>query len=249
MSRSFARWLSVVKDGLVQLLYPNTCWICGRLFPDNQAGLCAACERLLITEPYAACPRCASSVGPHTSGAEGCNHCRDLALPYDGALRLGPYEGLLREVVLRLKNSRAEDLAEVIGRVWARQVTPRLRGWSPQAVVPVPLHWTRRYWERGFNQSEVLARSLAKSLQIPCYPYCLRRLRRTPRQTFQATAAARRENVRGAFKARSQYDLTGKTVLLVDDVLTTGATAAEAARALKTLRPARIVVVVLAHGQ
>jgi ComF family protein len=127
-------------------------------------------------------------------------------------------------------------------------LAPRLRDIYPQAVVPVPLHWTRRYWERGFNQSEILARCLGKSLQIPCYPYCIRRLRRTPRQTYQATAAARRDNVRGAFQARSQYNLAGKAVLLVDDVLTTGATANEAARALQVLKPSRIVVAVLAHG-
>jgi ComF family protein len=163
-------------------------------------------------------------------------------------MRLGPYEGLLREVILRLKGRRGENLAEVIGRVWARHMTPRLRDLSPQAVVPVPLHWTRRYWERGFNQSEILARCLARSLQIPCLPHCIRRLRRTPRQTYQTSAAARRENVRGAFAPRSHHDVAGKTVLLVDDVLTTGATANEAARALASLKPARIVVVVLARG-
>jgi ComF family protein len=155
----------------------------------------------------------------------------------------------LREVILRLKNSREENLAEIIGGVWARHMTLRLRELAPQAVVPVPLHWTRRYWERGFNQSEILARCLAKNLQIPCYPYCIRRLRRTPRQTYQTNAAARRANVRGAFQARSHYDLAGKTVLLVDDVLTTGATANEVARAMATLKPARIVVAVLAHGK
>ena len=162
---------------------------------------------------------------------------------------MGPYQELLRDVILRLKNSRHETLAEIIGNLWAYHLAPRLRDLSPQVVVPVPLHWTRRYWERGFNQSEILARCLAKSLQIPCYPHCLRRLRRTPRQTQQETPAARYENVRGAFKARSRYSLTGKSVLLVDDVLTTGATANEAARALRVLKPARIMVVVLAHGK
>src|SRR5437588_1170997 len=197
MSFPLARWLSLVRDGLVQLLYPNTCWICGRLFPDCQARVCPGCENLLITDPFDSCPRCSGSIGPHALSSEGCIHCRDEALPYERAFRLGPYEGLLREVVLRLKNSREENLAEIIGGVWARHVTPRLRELAPQAVVPVPLHWTRRYWERGFNQSEVLARCLAKSLHIPCYPYRVRRLRRTPRQTYQASAAARRANVRG----------------------------------------------------
>jgi len=160
---------------------------------------------------------------------------------------MGPYEGLLRSVILRLKNSREENLAEVIGTVWSRTMLPRLQRLSPQAIVPVPLHWTRRYWERGFNQSEILAKCLAKSLHIPCYPRCVRRLRRTPRQTYQ-TGADRRGNVRGAFQIRPGYPLAGKHLLLVDDVLTTGATAHEVALALRQFKPAAITVVVLAHG-
>jgi ComF family protein len=248
MSRPPGRWLSVFRDGLIQLLYPSTCWVCGRLFPDNQACLCFTCEQQITTDQQSACPRCANPVGAHVPLADGCVRCRDERLAYDRALRLGPYEGLLREVIIRLKNSRDESLAEIIGGLLARHMRPRLRDLSPEAVVPVPLHWTRRYWERGFNQSEILARCLARSLQIPCFPHCIRRLRRTPRQTYQTNAAARRENVRGAFQARPGYDLAGKSVLLVDDVLTTGATANEAARALAPLKPARIVVVVLARG-
>jgi ComF family protein len=248
MSMPFANWLATFKDGLIQLLYPNSCWVCGDFFDAGQARLCPTCEHRLITDPREACPRCGSSVGPHVPLADGCSQCRDLTLAYDRVLRLGPYENLLREVIIRLKNSREESLAQVIGGVWARLLLLRLKELSPQAVVPVPLHWTRRYWERGFNQSEILARCLARSLRIPCYPKCVRRLRRTPRQTYQLSVAARRENVRGAFRARAGYDLAGKTVLVVDDVVTTGATVNEVARALKVLKPARIVVAVLAHG-
>lgn len=243
------RWLSLLKDGLLQLLYPKTCWVCGRFLQEMAGPLCPECEHTITTDPHATCPRCSSSVGPFVNLDEGCSHCRGEKFAYDRALRLGPYEGLLREVILRLKNSREESLAEVIGGVWANHLAPRLRELSPQAVVPVPLHWTRRYWERGFNQSEILARCLAKTLQIPCYPHCVRRVRRTPRQTQKESPAARRDNVRGAFQARARHDLAGKTVLLVDDVLTTGATANEVARTMRVLKPARIIVVVLAHGK
>lgn len=242
------RWLSILKTGLLELLYPNTCWVCGRFLADGQASVCVACEHLLTTDSAPTCRRCSSSIGPFVND-EDCARCRGQHFAFDAAIRLGPYEGLLREVILRLKNSREENLAEVIGTMWARHVAPRLSDLHAQVVVPVPLHWTRRYWERGFNQSEILARCLARHLQIPCYPHCVRRLRRTPRQTHQLTATARRDNVHGAFRARPQYNLTGQTVLLVDDVLTTGATANEAARALRILKPGRIVVVVLAHGK
>jgi ComF family protein len=242
-------WLTTLKDGLVELFYPNTCWVCNRFIPECKESACPQCFAALTSDPGSACPRCASSVGPFVDLADGCARCRLENYVFEGALRMGPYEGLLRDMVLRLKNSRTETLAEIIGNLWAEQLAPRLQALAPQVVVPVPLHWTRRYWERGFNQSEILARCLARRLQIYCDPYCLRRLRRTPRQTQQSSPTARRDNVRGAFRARPGHALKDKTVLLVDDVLTTGATANEAARALKVLQPSRIIVAVLAHSK
>jgi ComF family protein len=162
-------------------------------------------------------------------------------------MRLGPYEGLLREVILRLKHSAGEGLAESVGRLWAIHSQSRFRELRPDFIVPVPLHWWRR-WQRGYNQSETLARAVAAALRIPFRKSWLRRIRNTPRQVDQ-TATDRRTNVRGAFRSRLRPEARGKTILLVDDVLTTGTTASEAARALRAAGAARIVVAVLAHSQ
>ena len=113
--------------------------------------------------------------------------------------------------------------------------------------MPVPLHWWRR-WSRGFNQSELLAQAVARRLEIPCRPRWLRRIRHTPYQVGQ-TAAGRRDNVKNAFAARSRPELKGQAVLLIDDVLTTGSTASEAAKALKKAGAAKVWVAVLAHGK
>ena len=161
---------------------------------------------------------------------------------------MAPYEGLLRDVIVRTKQWTGEDLAEVIGGVWAKQMAPRLVALSPDVVIPVPLHWTRR-WRRGFNSCDILASCLAQELAIPCWTHVLWRSRATPQQTDQPSATARRENVKQAFKARSGVDLSDKTVLLVDDVLTTGATANAAARALRSRKPKAIHVVAMAHGR
>jgi predicted amidophosphoribosyltransferase len=110
-----------------------------------------------------------------------------------------------------------------------------------------PLHWWR-HWQRGHNQSEALARALARRLGVPCRPRWLRRVRHTPRQT-QQPPSARADNVRGAFRARRGAPLAGTTVLLVDDVLTTGSTASEAARALRAAGAGRVVVAVLGRAQ
>jgi ComF family protein len=240
--------LKQLLNGLLQLVYPNTCWVCSTLMPPEAELVCASCTQQLFHDPHPTCPRCSSSVGPHTSTDDGCPTCRAHSFGFQQALRLGPYDGALREVILRLKSRTGEELAEVMGTLWARRAASRLLPLGIDVVIPIPLHWTRRWW-RGFNQSEVLARALAAELRLRCEPSWLRRARRTPQQTAQESPTARRENVHNAFTARPSAVVRDKTILLIDDVLTTGATASEAARALRHLEPRRIIVAVLGHGQ
>ena len=234
-------------DGLLQLVYPNICWICQQRQAEPRDGVCAGCELALSHDPFPTCPRCCSTVGPYVNLSQGCANCKDESYAFDQAVRLGPYDNLLRTTILLMKTPGGADLTEVVGALWARHAATRLSDTHLDAVVPVPLHWTRR-WRRGFNQSEVLARALAKELGVRCHPSWLRRTHRTAPQTRQ-TPAQRRSNVHNAFQARPGLNLADQAVLLVDDVLTTGATAHEAARALRQARPARILVAVLAHGR
>jgi ComF family protein len=234
-------------QGLLQLIYPRLCWVCQHLQPANELPLCPACVSILGNDPHFTCPRCSSTVGPHIVLSQGCPNCRDSKLHFDRAFRWGPYDGLLREVVLRMKQRQGEGLAEVVGAFWARQLAPQLIPLQPDVVLPVPLHWLN-HWQRGFNQSAVLAQALATEIKIPCQTHWVRRVRRTPKQSLQK-GLARWENVRQAFAVRPGVNVTGKTILLVDDVLTTGATASETARVLRPLHPRLIVVVVLAHGR
>ncbi len=232
--------------GLLHLVYPALCHFCGRSLAD--AGpFCEVCRNALLADPVPACPRCAATVGPFAATDGRCTHCRDESLPFDAAVRLGSYDGLLHEAVLRLKHHSGEGLAELLGELWADHAGPALRAFRADAIVPVPLHWRRR-WRRGYNQSEALAHGLATRLRLPLRPSWLHRIRATPIQPSQ-TLAGRRENVRGAFAA-TKVLVAGKTVLLVDDVMTTGATASEAARALRAAGVGRVVAAVLAraHG-
>jgi ComF family protein len=232
--------------GLLHLVYPAACWGCQRfLRPEEAASFCLPCRLALTGDRAPTCPRCAGTVGPFVNLDGGCLKCRREPLAFAAAFRLGPYEGLLRDIILRLKHAGSDGLAEAVGGLWAEHAADRLRSAGPQVVVPVPLHWMRR-WQRGYNQSETLAQALASHLHLPCKPGWLRRIRRTAKQTAQAPAE-RRTNVRGAFRARPGTVLKNRTVLLVDDVLTTGSTASEAARALRAAGAARVVVAVLAH--
>ena len=115
-----------------------------------------------------------------------------------------------------------------------------------ELVVPLPRHWWRRL-ERGYNQSTALARGLTDRLGLPSPVSCLRRIRHTATQT-RLSATARHANVRGAFRAALPHHLQGKAVLLVDDVMTTGSTASEAARALRDAGAGSVIVAVLARA-
>jgi len=236
-----------LTQGVLQLLYANVCWGCGASLRPDQKHFCDTCRHTLTTDPLPSCPRCSSTVGPFSDIGDGCHACRGQSFAFDRTLRLGPYEGALRELVLKMKHHSGEVLAELLGELWAEQLAPRLHGTAIDAVVPIPLHWWRRLG-RGYNQSATLARALSHRLRVPLHTGWLWRSRNTPRQTYQMSPEARRANVRGAFRLGSGVDARGKTVLLVDDVMTTGATASEAARPLRSAGTAQLIVAVLAHG-
>jgi ComF family protein len=236
-----------VLNGIAQLLYPPTCWTCSLLMAEQNAPLCPQCLPRLTVDPFPTCPRCSSTVGPHLVLDDGCTSCASESFAFDSAYRMAPYDGLLRDAILRMKGWTGEELAEAIAPLWARQLAPRLRPLQPEYVVPIPLHWRRR-WVRGFNIAEILSSALAAELGAAAHFGMLRRVRATATQTAQSSSAARKANVKNAFAVRANVDCQGKSLILVDDVLTTGATVNEAARALRTFKPRSIHVAVLAHG-
>jgi ComF family protein len=233
--------------GLLHLLYPGVCNACDRPLSPDETDFCPSCQAVVTNDPHPTCPRCAGTVGPFVNLDGGCTACRGVSFQFESVQRLGPYDGPLRELILRMKHASGEGLAETLGLLWADHAGQRLRAAGATVVIPVPLHWRRR-WARGYNQSEAVANVLAARLRLPCRPRWLRRVRNTPQQTRQ-TPSARSENVRGAFVARPGAPLGGRTVLLVDDVMTTGSTASEAARALRAGGASRVVVAVLARAQ
>jgi ComF family protein len=234
-----------VARGLRQLIYPAVCASCGNPLPDDQGCFCLSCRQALTWEPSRTCPWCASPVGEFAQLDGGCVRCRKEDFRFDSAFRLGPYDGALRDAILRIKFGRDETLGEALGRLWAEHCEQRFKAINADVVIPIPLHWRRR-WRRGFNQAALVAEPVADRLGLPCRSKWLRRPRHTEPQS-QQSPTARRENLRGAFRISSHADLRGKTILLIDDVLTTGTTASEAAATLKTGGASRVAVAVLAH--
>ena len=152
------------------------------------------------------------------------------------------YDDISRGLVLRLKYGRKVALA----RTMARYMAPLL-GAAPEdsILVPVPLH-RGRLWQRGFNQSLLIARELSRATGLRLEPRALSRVKRTP-PLKGLTVVQRRRTVAGAFKVLETADLKGRTVVLVDDVLTTGSTADACAKALERAGAARVELVAWAR--
>ena len=147
------------------------------------------------------------------------------------------YGDLSRSLAIHLKYGRKVAIA----RTMARYMAPLVGEGEGRLLVPVPLHRTR-LWRRGFNQSSLVASAISRTLGIASNPLALRRVRPTP-PLKGMSLLQRRKTVAGAFQVRNKRVIAGKTVILVDDVLTTGSTAEACARALKRAGAARVELI------
>lgn len=192
---------------------------------------------------------CTSCRTPFLNGfpldSEGrCGLCRSGLRGFDAAYCYGAYEGVLREMIHLYKYGRVQTLAGPLAD-FAMAAFPRDERFD--AIVPVPLHWRRR-WQRGFNQSELLARAVARRTGIPVLAALLR-VRPTSVQAGLSNTR-RRQNVASAFRCRRRLagrGLQGRRILLIDDVMTTGSTAAACAMALKRGGAARVALLTVAR--
>ena len=231
---------------LRQLILPAHCAACGAPAPaEGRMPLCERCgKELARVIECGHCPRCGRNAGPYTSGPEGCLFCRHYPIRHDATVRLGPYEFPLKTLILRVKYEGRVEVAPVLGRLLAERVA--LASWADRVdlVVPVPLHWGRRF-DRGFNQSEILARAVA-SVVPGRLARRLTRIRPTPHQA-RLSAKERQRNVRGAFRVRWwPRDVAGRRVLLVDDVMTSGTTIAECTKVLRKAGAAEVYAALVA---
>ena len=206
-----------------------------------EGGLCSICGERLVS-PFAF---------RDTQGEPRCGLCRRLEQPFARAAAYGSYETGLRELIHMLKYQQVRPAASVLGRMLAEVVANLQPGWGDAylLVVPVPL-FPAKLRQRGFNQAELIARAALKlSSSRERYALCgavLERARDTQSQTG-LTPHQRRANLRGAFRVKDPDMISGREVLLVDDVLTTGATASECARVLRRAGAARVWVATVAR--
>lgn len=222
-------------DPLLAVVFPSRCPACGVSVDHPTRGpLCGACWQGLPRHRHPLC-RCGF---PLPAAVKTCGRCRRGLQPIGAGASLGPYEGALRTLIHELKyHGRRRVAARLAEELLASPATRALLG-PGVILVPVPLH-PRRRLERGYNQSELLAREIHRRTRLEIAARALVRRKETAPQAG-LSAAARRLNVTGAFAVRQRPRVAGRVVVLLDDVWTTGATALACARILKAAGAAEV---------
>ena len=245
MTRWKATLAGLAKGGL-RLIFPEVCQLC-RDEPakpeDGFVGDDCRARFKPIEAPY--CQRCGQPFAGEFSGDFECENCVEMGLHFEFARAAMQANAEMREAIHRFKYRQALWLEPLFDRLLRERAVEQIRDWRGDCLVPVPLH-PIRFRERGFNQAEQLCRNLGRATGLKVETRAVKRTRVTQTQT-RLSRSERLANMRGAF-APHLRNLNGRRVVLVDDVLTTGATTSDCARACKKAGAAEVGVWTLARG-
>jgi predicted amidophosphoribosyltransferase len=254
LATSASAAIRTLGSGLLDAVLPQTCAACGEWIDGRQGLVCAACHAEVqkgLARPY--CPRCGRTAPQPAIHADGCARCKyELFWNVAGVARVSIYTPAVRRLVLGLKYRGWERNAEYLADHLAQAMTAQ--GWLQEidALAPVPMHWLRR-GQRPCDHAAVLTEALARRIRRPVIRL-VRRARHAPSQTNIPSKAARFENVRGCFAAPPWWlppwpktRLTGWTVCIVDNLVSTGATIAEVSKVLRRAGAKRIYAATIAR--
>lgn len=228
------------------LLFGSGCHVC-QMSATVIAGLCENCHDDISIAPENVCSICGGPLGFEyeidTMETYLCGECETKKPPFD-ALRYGmAYRGPARDMMLKFKYRAQRSLATPLAELGKDRLAPWLEQWKDGVIIPTPLAASRLY-SRGFNPSYLLAKKFGEWLNLDVDEESLTRVRRTAPQ-YGLTAIERKQNVKDAFRVKEPAQLMGRTVILFDDIYTTGATVAECCKAIKKAKPEKIVVAAL----
>jgi ComF family protein len=237
------------------ILYPPTCVSC-EVSIDENAGRpvdkafaetwCDDCWQRLPESWQRGCPKCGSLTKRPEVFEDRCALCRDLKLLFDSAAALGNYHGLLKELVLRMKRDMHEPLAQQLGCLLGHRLAQHDFFDQADCLVPVPIHRRRRFL-RGFHAAQVIAEGVKSTSGIRICSNLIRCVRLTEKQGTLA-GKKRFTNVKDAFEISSLVTVKDASVVLVDDVMTSGATLSELADLLKKAGARSVHAAIVARG-
>ena len=231
----------------LDMLFSRSCEGCGVAMLEEPGSLCWDCRAAVtpVAVPY--CERCGDPIAGLASGPFECAGCRKLQPAFDWARSAVRYDGAAKTCIRRFKyNAGFWVQGELVDWLVALWRTCPVSARSADFIAGVPLY-PKRERERGYNQAALLGDELGHRIGIPFRRRILRRLRATATQTH-LTAAQRVHNVKGVFSVPWPSRVQGARIVLVDDVMTTGATVSECARALKNAGAASVMVLTVARG-
>lgn len=232
----------------VDFLFPWSCLFCGNQDESKATfGLeqpwCGACQAELLQQDQQRCGQCAAVVGKYSKSGTGCVHCRDKAIRFESATCVGMYEEKLRRAILASKWSWSSSTIDAMTSLLIQQQISSWKDLNVGLVVSIPQS-TRRRFTTHYHAAEMIANRIARSLKVETRTDGIRRIR-SPRPQKRVSLSERFRNQHESMAVRSDAIVTGLNVLIVDDVLTTGATCSEAARVLKQAGAASCHVAVL----
>ena len=232
----------------LDIIYPRNCRICSDPLADIEPGVvCRACvaSAKIIEPPF--CQQCALPfAGTITGETFVCGYCQDLRFHFSRTVCACRAEGVVRDCILRFKYNREMYLGPHLVE-WLVGAAQRWIDWRDiDGIVPVPLH-PRKQRHREFNQAEYLATALARTVKVPALRGNLRRVKDTSTQT-RLDAEARARNMHDAFTVRDADAFSGKRLVILDDVFTTGATMNSCAKMLRKSGAKDVVALAVARG-
>lgn len=231
-------------NGLADLCFPSVCPLCRQAIQAS-SPFCFACLETIIPIVSPRCPHCDLPFAAVDGGDHLCQSCIQDPPAFLWAKSVGLYDETLRRAVQKFKYEGDFNLDRPLATLMAESMQGVLEEYRPDLLLPVPLY-VSRLRQRSYNQALLLAKVLSRRWQLPVASHLLLRIRPTPPQ-IGLKAAERRRNLRGAFAL--SRPLHGERVLLVDDVMTTGATARECSRILLDGGAGEVAVAVIARAR
>ena len=243
MKRKSKLWKMVGKfrERGLDLMFPARCPVCDEAAPFPEL-ICPACRNALVPVREPRCQKCGKHIGEERE--EYCRGCRLVMHEFDRGMGVFTYQSAARSMY-RFKYAGRQEYARFYGEEIVRRFGSFIRMWKPDALVPVPIHYTRKR-ERGYNQAEVLAQVVGREMGIPVKSRLLKRVKKTLQKLLGD--AERQNNLKKAFKI-DRNDVKLKTVIIIDDIYTTGSTVDACAAVLKGAGVKKVYFITAAIGK